>query len=153
MADMKVNSTAPAQEVAKTEAPQKADNAVMKHLKSLKNAILGPVGGATIAGAASAALLGAALPYVAVGAVVGLGIGAGIKALNEDKKGLGFLNVGAAGALAGAAFGLPGLLVGATAVAFGTGEAQKAAGKIAKFVGSGISKILPDSKPEPAPAQ
>lgn len=147
MADMQVSSSAPVKAAAEVDnKPQKAENVVSKHLNKLKNAMFGTTGSAILAGAASGALI-AGLPGAAVGAVVGLGLSAGVKAATDGKKVLGALNTGLAGALAGAAFGLPGLLVGGAAYAFATGAAQKAASKVADFLSNQAGKA------EPAPAQ
>lgn len=147
MADLQVSNTAAVKPVTETEAPQKAEGAVKKFLGGLKDALFGKTGTAVMAGAASGALI-AGLPGAAVGAVVGLGTAAAVKASDDGKKGLSALNAGLAGAVAGLAFGLPGLLVGGAAFAFASGAAQKAGEKIANFI-----KGNQDKSPEPAPAQ
>ncbi|HEY9840548.1 MAG TPA: hypothetical protein V6D23_08850 [Candidatus Obscuribacterales bacterium] len=149
MGDVKVSSGAQVQPTTEVEKPQKAEGAVGKFLKSAKDCLFGKTGAAILAGAASGALL-AGLPGAAVGAAVGLGLASANKSLEEGKPGWSLLNAGTAGALAGAAFGLPGLLVGATAVAFATGAAQKAASKVGEFLGLHGDKA---PKAEPAPAQ
>lgn len=152
MADMKVSAAAQTTPVSETQ-PQKAENAVSKFAKGLKNAIFGKVGSSVLAGAATGALLaGPAWPVgAAIGAAAGLGIGAAANAANEGKKGLSALNAAAAGGLLAAGFGLPGLLVGGTAYLFATGKAQEAATSLGNTLGRVFN--VGQDKAEPAPAQ
>lgn len=159
MGDLKVSNAASIQAAPAAEAkPAKAEGVISKHLNYLKNAIFGDSGKAALAAAASGALIGglagAGLPGAVVGGlaggVVGLGIAAGVKAAKEGKPGLSMVNGALAGAAAAVVFPPVGaLLVGGAAIAFATGAAQKAAGKVGEFLGLHHDK----KQPEPAPAQ
>jgi hypothetical protein len=154
MANMQVSQSAAAQEVQKTEAPQKSEIAVKSHLKSIRDVMFGKTGSAILAGAAAGALLGGA-PGAVAGAAVGAGAALTVKAIDavaKDNKHMGkqLLAGGAVGALTAVALGGP---VGAAAalggVLFATGAAQKAASAIGDF----FAKIAGGDKeaaPQPA---
>lgn len=153
MADMKVSNAAPVQAAPAEAKPEKAQSAFGKFMSGLRDAVFGETGAAIIAGAASGALIGG-IPGAVVGGVTGLGIASAVKASREGKTGWAMLNAAASGAVLGLAFTNPvsGLLVGGAAFAFGSGAAQKAASKIAGFLGLHKGDT-PAPQPMPAPAQ
>lgn len=154
MGDLQVSGNAMIRANPETEnGIKKAGQAAGKFLGNLKDTLFGKTGKSILAGAAAGALVGAVvpggvIPGAIVGGAVGLGTAAYAKASSEGKKGMAALAAASTGALAGLAFGLPGLLVGGVAYAFASGAAQNAAKKVGEFMSKNADKMAATAAPQ-----